>query len=174
MKIEYRDIREIRPYPHNPRRNDQTIESVKTSLEKFGFQQPIVVDSKGVIIVGHSRWRAAKELNYESVPVLVADNLSEDQCRAYRIMDNKTHDMTRWDIEELRIELDDLDDLDLTGFNLRELDSILFPELGQIGKTSTHNIRHRVIIECENSEDQDLIAEILESKGWSNWKKNSY
>lgn len=174
MKIVFESIDSIKPYAHNPRINDSTIESLKVSLEKFGWQQPIVVDNERVIVVGHSRYRAAQELNLSRVPVLVASELTSDQCRAYRIMDNKSHDWTRWNILDLKFELEDLEDLELTGFNLKELDNILFPELGLIGNNHNHNIKHHVIIECINEEDIELVGKLIEEKGYKNWKKTSY
>lgn len=174
MKITYESIDSIKPYPHNPRINDQTIESLKMSLERFGWQQPIVVDRDRVIVVGHSRFRAAQELNLTRVPVLVATDLSAAQCRAYRIMDNKSHDYTRWDIVDLKTELEELEDLDITGFNLKELDQILFPELGLMGTNNSHAIKHHIIIECSSEEDMEDIGKIIAEKGFVNWKKTSY
>ena len=104
MKVEYTDVRVIKPYPHNPRQNDRTIDKIKQSIERFGWQQPIVVDSDGVIVVGHSRYAAALDLGYDQVPVIWAKELTEKEARAYRIMDNKAHDWTRWDKEELKFE----------------------------------------------------------------------
>ena len=90
MKIEMRPIVKIFPYEKNPRKNDKAVKFVANSITQFGFRQPIVVDKDGVIIVGHTRWKAAKELGISEVPVHVAD-LTPEQARAYRIADNKIY-----------------------------------------------------------------------------------
>ena len=90
MKIEMRSINSIKPYPNNPRNNRKTIDKVADSISHYGFRQPIVVDANGVIIVGHSRFEAAKKLGMLEVPVHVADNLTEAQIKAYRLADNRT------------------------------------------------------------------------------------
>ena len=174
MKIEYVPIKDIRPYPHNPRKNDATIEKVRMSLEKFGWQQPIVVDKAGVIIVGHTRYAAAKEAGYQRVPVVKAVELNDRQVRAYRIMDNKAHDWTRWDRVELKYELDDFEDLDITGFTLKELDEILYPEAGLVGNESKYKSQHHVIVECNSEEDLIMIEEHLTKKGFGPCRKNMY
>ena len=105
-----RRIEEIKPYERNPRVNDQAVDAVAESIRKFGFRQPIVVDKEGVIVIGHTRWKAAKKLGLEKVPVHVAEDLTPEQAREYRIVDNKTAELADWDIELLQIELDDIAD----------------------------------------------------------------
>ena len=85
MQVESRSIREIKPYEHNPRRNDGAVDAVAASIKEFGWQQPIVVDKDGVIIAGHTRYKAAYKLGLKEVPVVVAENLTEEQVRAYRL-----------------------------------------------------------------------------------------
>jgi len=89
MRIELRGIDEIRPYELNPRLNDQAVDAVAGSLREFGFRQPIVVDEAGVIIIGHTRWKAAKKLGLAKVPVHVAKDLSPEQATAYRLADRQ-------------------------------------------------------------------------------------
>ncbi|MGQ9919538.1 MAG: ParB N-terminal domain-containing protein, partial [Bryobacteraceae bacterium] len=89
MKIELWEPARIRPYEKNPRQNDQAVDAVARSIREYGVKQPIVVDADGVIIVGHTRWKAAQKLGLEKVPVHVATDLSPEQARAYRIADNK-------------------------------------------------------------------------------------
>lgn len=89
MQIEIRSIKEIRPYEHNPRNNDGAVDAVAASIKEFGWQQPIVVDKDGVIIAGHTRYKAAKKLGLKEVPVVVAENLTDEQVKAYRLADNK-------------------------------------------------------------------------------------
>ena len=103
MKIELRKLSDIKPYPGNPRQNDAAVDAVAASIKEFGFRQPIVVDSEGVIICGHTRYKAAQKLGLEKVPVHVAKDLPPEQIRAYRIADNKTADLAAWDYELLPI-----------------------------------------------------------------------
>ncbi len=131
MRIEHRQVSEIFPYDNNPRINDRAVDAVAKSIEQFGFRQPIVVDEDGVIIVGHTRWKAAKKLGLEEVPVHVATGLSAEQIRAYRIADNKTNELADWDYRLLPEELQALNELDFDlsslGFTERELSQLLDP-----------------------------------------------
>lgn len=115
-------IGEVRPYPNNPRINSEAVDKVAASLKSFGWRQPIVVDSSNVIIVGHTRLQAAKRLRMKEVPVLVADDLSEEQVKAYRLADNKTAEFAEWDMDKLGDELADILDIDMEefGFDLSE------------------------------------------------------
>ena len=174
MKIDQTPIADINPYLTNPRKNFKTISKVVESIKTYGFNQPIVVDSKGIIIVGHTRYAAAKELGLTEVPVIWANNLSEKQAKAYRIMDNKAHDYTKWDIEELKFEFDDLEDLSNIGFTLKEIDDILYPELSLIGQNHDHNVKHRVIIECDNEADMLSVEDSIKEKGYGRCRKNYY
>jgi ParB-like chromosome segregation protein Spo0J len=120
MKVEMWDISRIKPYPNNPRINDHAVDAVAKSIREVGFRQPVVVDKEGVIIVGDTRYKAALRLALKKVPVHVARDLTEEQIKAYRIMDNKTSELAEWDEERLRQELAELEkldfDLDLLGF----------------------------------------------------------
>jgi DNA modification methylase len=129
MNIELRDIGSIQPYEGNPRVNDQAVEAVAASLREFGFRQPIVVDEAGVIIVGHTRWKAAKKLGLAKVPVHAARDLTPEQIKAYRIADNQTATLSEWNYELLPIELKDLQaadfNLGLLGFDAEDLAKLL-------------------------------------------------
>lgn len=120
MKVQEKALEEIRPYENNPRKSEPAVEKVAESLKEFGWQQPIVVDADGVIIAGHTRWHAARRLGMQTAPVVVADNLTEDQVRAYRLADNKTNEFASWDIDLLDSELLSIDDIDmeLFGFDM--------------------------------------------------------
>jgi len=125
VKIEQWDIDRIRPYEKNPRRNDKAVQAVAESIREFGFRQPIVVDGDGVIVVGHTRYKAAVKLGLKTVPVHVAADLTPQQARAYRLADNRTAENAEWDVDLLPIELGELRDegfeLELTGFSDKEL-----------------------------------------------------
>ena len=129
MKVEQWKIDDVKPYEHNPRVNDQAVDAVAASIKEFGFRQPIVVDEDGVIIAGHTRYKAAQKLGLETVPVHVAKGLTPAQVKAYRLADNKTGELAEWNFDLLPIELTDLQgmdfDLDLIGFSSDDLAQLL-------------------------------------------------
>ncbi len=131
MRIEMWPVDRVQPYDKNPRINDDAVDAVAASIREFGFRQPIVVDAEGAIVVGHTRWKAAKKLGLTEVPVHVATDLTAEQIRAYRIADNRLAELAEWDYELLPIELSQLGEagfnLDLLGFDQDELTKILNP-----------------------------------------------
>ena len=133
--VQLRPLDQITPYPGNPRDNDAAIDAVAASLKEFGFRQPIVVDSAGVIIVGHTRYKAAMKLGLAVVPVHVAMDLTEAQVKAYRIADNATNEIAEWNYEMLPIELSALQemsfDLNLLGFDQEELQRLMSGDVTQ-------------------------------------------
>lgn len=116
MEVQTVSISKIKPYKNNPRDNEAGVDAVANSIKEFNWQQPIVVDKDNVIIVGHTRYKAAKKLGMDKVPVVVADKLTDEQVKAYRLADNKTGELTDWDPEQLDIELGDILDLDMSDF----------------------------------------------------------
>lgn len=114
MNIVEKRLDEIRPYENNPRRNDEAVQYVAESIRQFGWKQPIVIDRDGVIIVGHTRYKAALRLGLTKVPCLIAEDLTPEQVKAYRLADNKVGEIAGWDFDELEEELAALD-LDMTG-----------------------------------------------------------
>ena len=134
MNIQQLPLKDIKPYPNNPRKNAKAVEKVADSIIQYGFQQPIVVDKDMTIIVGHTRYSASRKLGLESVPVIVADNLSQKQADSYRIMDNKSGEWAEWDEKMLFEELDQLiQDSNIqelsyeTGFSESELNKLFAP-----------------------------------------------
>jgi ParB-like chromosome segregation protein Spo0J len=125
MNIEQWEIDRVKPYDKNPRRNDKAVDAVAKSISEYGWRQPIVVDKDGVIVVGHTRYKAALKLGLKTVPVHVAADLTPQQARAYRIADNRTNEAAEWDVDLLPIELGELRgngvDLKLLGFTDKEL-----------------------------------------------------
>src|SRR5436190_4873566 len=103
MHIEMWAIGRVKPYANNPRVNDDAIDAVARSIQEFGWRQPIVVDSNGVIVVGHTRWKAAQKLKLTEVPVHVATDLTPEQLRAYRIADNKLNELADWNANLLSV-----------------------------------------------------------------------
>lgn len=124
--VEVRKLSEVRPAPDNPRKIPQrAVEVVARSLQEFGWQQPLVVDPDGFLIVGHTRWQAAKLLGATEAPVVVARELTPEQVRAYRIADNRTHDFTTWDLPVLVGQLDVLSDEFAEVLNLQDWRTLL-------------------------------------------------
>ena len=119
MKLEMVPIKQLIPYRNNPRRNDGAVEYVKNSILAFGFKVPLVIDKDNVIVCGHTRYKAAVKLNIREVPCVRADDLTDEQVRAFRLADNKVAEKSRWDVDKLEEELADLPDIDMSlfGFN---------------------------------------------------------
>ena len=137
MRVKETPLSDIRPYPGNPRVNDGAVEAVAASIREFGWKQPIVVDADGTIIVGHTRYKAALALEMTHVPVVVASDLTPEQCAAYRLADNKTAELAEWDADLLALELDGLPALDMSAFGfdattlkgLKEAQTVDFPKV---------------------------------------------
>jgi DNA modification methylase len=143
LAIEMRPIDSIRPYDKNPRLNDGAVDAVARSITEFGWRQPIVVDTEGIVVVGHTRLKAALKLGLKQVPVHVAKDLTPAQARAYRIADNQTASISEWNMQLLPVELAELKDLglDLTilGWSPEELTEIMAPP-GTVGLTDPDEI----------------------------------
>ena len=117
MKIVQKRVADLVPYARNPRKNDDSINGVAASIKEFGFKQPIVIDRDGVIVVGHTRAKAAQKLGLETVPCVVADELTPEQVKAYRLLDNKLNEKAEWEPELLALELEEIT-LDLEPFEV--------------------------------------------------------
>ena len=111
-----RRINELKPYEKNPRKNDSAVDAVAESIKEFGFKNPVIIDKDGVIVAGHTRLKAAKKLGLEEVPTIMADDLSEEQVKAFRLADNKTAELAGWDFDLLSEELTEITGLDMSGF----------------------------------------------------------
>jgi ParB family transcriptional regulator, chromosome partitioning protein len=114
MEIVMRKTDELIPYVNNARKNDHAVDAVASSIKNYGFKQPIVIDGQGEVVAGHTRLKAAKKLGLKEVPVIVANDLTPAQVKAYRIADNRVGELAEWDMELLQLELDDVEGF--TGF----------------------------------------------------------
>ena len=114
MNIIEKRVKDLKPYEKNPRLNDDAVKYVAESIRNFGFKVPIVIDKDNNIVCGHTRWKACKKLKIDTVPCVVADDLTEEQIRAYRLADNKTAEKASWDIELLDTELAEIETIDMT------------------------------------------------------------
>lgn len=164
MQIEIRSIKDIRPYEHNPRNNDGAVDAVAASIKEFGWQQPIVVDKDGVIIAGHTRYKAAQKLKCKEVPVVVAENLTDEQVRAYRLADNKTGELAGWDFSALEEELAGLAEIDMQQFGFElETDE----EEPASREEATYHENVSVVVECENDAEAERVFLHLQSEGYT-------
>lgn len=121
-KIEYRNIEDLKEYRNNPRNNDDAVEAVAASIEEFGFRNPIIIDSDDVIIAGHTRLRAAKSLGMTQVPTICADDLTDEQVKAFRLADNKVAELATWDMAALDQELNEILSIDMEDFGFEFLE----------------------------------------------------
>ena len=137
QNLEQWETSKLIEYARNPRRNDHAVDKTAAAIREFGFRVPIIAKSDGTVIDGHLRLKAAKKLGLEYVPVLLADDLTEVQIKAFRISVNKISDLAEWDDELLRLEFAELTDdgfnLELTGFELEEISAVDFDESEEVG-----------------------------------------
>lgn len=113
MDIVSKDINDIKPYGKNPRKNNEAVTYVANSIREFGFNVPIIIDSNGVIVAGHTRYKSAKKLGLKEVPCIIADDLTDEQIKAFRLADNKVSEKSEWDFELLDVELEDILSIDM-------------------------------------------------------------
>lgn len=170
MQIIDKKIGEIKPYEKNPRKNDNAVDAVASSISQFGFKNPIVIDGNNVIICGHTRYKAAQKLGLDVVPCVVADDLTEEQIKAYRLADNKVAELAEWDIDLLGEELDGIFDIDMSdfGFDLSEeeeeteiIEDELPEEVEPVAKMGDiwQLGRHRLM--CGDSTNAENVAQLV-------------
>ena len=166
----YKNLNEIFPYDNNPRQNDGAVEAVANSIMEFGFRVPIIIDRNNVIVAGHTRWKAGIKLGLETVPCIIADDLTDEQVKAYRLADNKVGELAEWDLSKLEEELANLEmDMDLFGFDIdmSDLEEELSEPKERKDLSDEEGGRYEVIIECVDEEEQERIYEQLMSEGYT-------
>ena len=174
MKIINLKIDVLKPYDKNPRKNKDAVKYVAESIKEFGFKQPIVIDKNNVIVCGHTRLLAAKQLGLKEVPCILADDLTEEQINAYRLVDNKTNEFAEWDNELLKEELFKLPSLNMKLFGFEEeqkeeqiaeednyeepeqLESIV--KKGQVWQLGNHRLM------CGDSTDKEIVLKLMDGK----------
>lgn len=149
MNVIEKALSELKEYRHNPRNNDGAVEAVAESIKQFGFKVPIIIDSRGEIIAGHTRKKAAARLGLASVPCIVADDLTPEQIKAFRLADNKTGELADWDFSALEKELEELTafDVDMSAFGFDE--SIFdepFPDFGEALEEERETLQEKFIV----------------------------
>lgn len=176
MQIIYKQLDELREYENNPRHNENAVAAVAASIEKFGWKQPIVIDAAGVIVCGHTRYKAAQRLGMQAAPCVIADDLTDEQIRAYRLADNKTAELAGWDFDKLDAELEALAetgfDMEAFGFDAFEMDDpqeVVEDEAPEVDEESEPRCklgdiwqlgRHRLM--CGDSTDKNTVDKLLD------------
>ena len=161
MQIITKKLSDLRPYTRNPRKNDQAVDAVANSIREFGFKVPVVIDKNGEIIAGHTRLKAAKKLKMKEIPCIVADDLTEEQIRAFRIADNKVGELAEWDFDLLSDELDGIFDIDMEQFGFLEQED---NERNDISDKITTD-EYELIVSGEENELQELYDRLI-SEGY--------
>lgn len=169
MQIVEKKITDIKPYKYNPRKNDKAVDAVANSIKEFGFKVPIIIDKNGEIVAGHTRYKASKKLGLEVVPCIIADDLSEEQIKAFRLADNKVGELAEWDDNLLKIELDGILDIDMTDFGFKipeNEDEIIedeIPELPEEPKSKLGDIYQlgRHFLMCGDSTDEKMVDALV-------------
>ena len=164
MEIEYVNVDDLIPYENNPRRNEEAVEYVANSIKEFGFKVPIIVDKENVIVTGHTRLKAAQKLGLKEVPVIRAEDLSDEQIKAFRLADNKVGEYAQWDEDLLGLELSDID-LDMSEFGfIDEINEKIMSdekEDGEVEFTEVLGEEHNYIVLYFDNEVDWLQAESL-------------
>lgn len=179
LQVVYRKVDEIIPYEKNPRLNDEAVEPVAESIKEFGFKIPIVLSSDGVIVAGHTRIKAAKKLGIEEVPCIIADDLTEEQVKAFRLADNKSAEIAQWDDELLQGELSEILDIDMSLFGFGGVEVDFADELPDDTYTMKTNIpQYEITGDCpeisemlDTEKADDLIKEISQAEGITSEEK---
>ena len=145
MEIVYKKVDELKPYENNPRFNDDAVEYVAKSIKEFGFKVPIVLDKDNVIVAGHTRYKASLELGLEEVPCIVADDLTEEQIKAFRLADNKVSEQATWNYDLLDLELDDISKINMEDFGFINMGDIDIDSFFEDDNTEKEEKKHTII-----------------------------
>ena len=164
MEIINKKVEELIPYEKNPRINDEAVKYVANRIKEFGFKVPIVIDKDNVIIAGHTRLKASKELGLTEVPCIIADDLSEEQIKAFRLADNKVSEQAKWDFDLLSDELNGLD-MDMEQFGFIDLDLEFENEITGVDSSNEENpyTAKINIPQYEIKGEEPTIAELVET-----------
>jgi ParB-like chromosome segregation protein Spo0J len=177
LKIMEWDISKIIEYARNPRKNDHAVDQMASAIREFGFKIPVIIKSDGTLIDGHLRIKAAKKLGLKKVPAILGDDLTEAQIKAFRINVNRMAEIAEWDVELLKLEIEDLIELDYNietiGMDddyLKKLhinfDAEFIPNLPDENQEKNKSVDMTVIVECENMEQQQELFIELRDRGY--------
>lgn len=163
MKVTEIDINKLKAYEKNPRKNDNAVKEVANSIKEFGWKVPVVIDKDYVILAGHTRVKAANMLGLKKIPCIIADDLNEQQAKAFRLADNKTGELANWDFDLLTEELADLSDFDMSDFGF-EMPKYEEENVGE-EKSYDYKETFEVIISCVDEEEMAEIYNRLSKEG---------
>ena len=175
MQLTNKKISELKEYENNPRDNTAAVDAVANSIKEFGFKVPIIVDGNNIIIAGHTRFKAAISLGFEEVPCIVANDLTSEQVKAFRLADNKVGEIATWDLEKLKLELENIEGLDMSlfGFDMdteaddvyeddfdpnEHIPEIPYSQLGDIYLLGNHRLT------CGDSAKEEDIKKLVDGK----------
>lgn len=174
MKVQEIAISKLKPYENNPRHNEDAVEKVMESIKEFGFKVPIVVDSDLVIVTGHTRLKAAQELGLKKVPIIVADDLTPEQIKAFRIADNKVHEYATWDEDRLYNELLELKvlnfDIETFGFETNDIDISVVDDEEKESIIESHRATADVGVEEDDFDIEENIPKVPTAKLGDIWQ----
>lgn len=158
IEITMRKIEELTPYENNPRNNDMAVDAVAESIKQFGFKNPVIIDKDGVIVAGHTRYKAAKKLGITDIPCISANDLSDEQIKAFRLADNKTAELAEWDEDLLGKEMSGIINIDMSQFGF----SVGEDELGEEVQDDKYTLKVN-IPQYEITGDCPEISDMLDS-----------
>jgi ParB-like chromosome segregation protein Spo0J len=153
MKIVNKKIEELKPYENNPRFNDEAVEQVANSIKEFGFKVPMVIDKNNVIVAAHTRYKASLELGLKEVPCIVADDLTEEQIKAFRLADNKVSELAQWNYDLLDEELQELLDFNMEDFGF----SIQIEDIDIMNNGSYEEPEEKIAVELDERNDYVVL-----------------
>ena len=156
MQIEMLKVKDLIPYERNPRNNKDAVDVVANSIKEFGFKNPIIIDKDNVIVAGHTRLLAAKKLKIKEVPCVRADDLTDEQVKAFRIADNSTAQVAEWDFDLLKFEIEDFG-LEFETVEDEEKEPRQSVELSE---------SISVVIDCDNEDQAEIIFNELTEQGY--------
>lgn len=167
MEIVEKKPSELKEYENNPRNNDDAVPYVKESIKNFGFKVPIIIDKNNVIIAGHTRLKAAKELKLKKVPCIYADDLTDEQVKAFRLADNKVSEFSNWNFQLLDMELAEISmDMKPLGFTEHDEEYIDdFFEKGNEAKPNSSDGSYTVTVTLESEENLKKLQAFLDEMG---------
>lgn len=166
--ITMRKLRSLTPYENNPRNNDMAVDAVAASIQQFGFKNPVIIDKNGVIVAGHTRYKAAQKLGITDIPCISADDLSDEQIKAFRLADNKTAELAEWNDDLLGKEIAGIINIDMSQFGF----SVGEDELGEEMQDDKYTLKvkipqYEITGECpeisdmlDSSKADELIQEV--------------
>lgn len=152
MEIKMVKIDDLKPYENNPRFNDDAVEYVARSIKEFGFKVPMVIDKDNTIVAGHTRYKASLELGLKEVPCIVADDLSEEQIKAFRLADNKVSEQASWNYDLLDLELDDILELNMEDFGFINMGEVDIDSFFEDDNTEKEEKKHTITCPYCNKE----------------------